>query len=102
MDNKACNGNPGQFTCHANKEAKESRISYILANQWLFPALEACRVDQCDQFPTHRPLLVSIRVQKLEQFTRKLQTTTDYAKMIEEKIQLQIEKERSEEQPEEE
>ena len=41
-----CEGKPAQPTCHANAEAKESRIDYILANPSLTPAIRKCTVDQ--------------------------------------------------------
>ena len=41
-----CGGKPGQVTCKANAGVRESRIDYIIANQWLTPAIILCRTDQ--------------------------------------------------------
>ena len=91
LDPHICNGITAQNSCHANADAKESRIDYIFANQWIYPALEACQVDHCDIFPTHRPLQVAIRTTKLKHLTRRLQTPTNFAKLIETKIDKLIE-----------
>ena len=63
---KLCNGSPGQTTCHANADAKKSRIDFFFANEWLVPAITACDVDQCDDYPTHRPFRIEVNTKQLE------------------------------------
>ena len=45
-DAKMCGGKPGQHTCHANANVKESRISYFLTNDRLTPAVTACWIER--------------------------------------------------------
>ena len=78
-----CGGKPGQPTCHTNEAAKEGRIDYIFSKQWLLPAIVACEVDQCSNYPTQRPLIIEINVEKIAKVTRELRKMTDYAKMLE-------------------
>ena len=40
-----CGGTPRQPTCHTNEGARETRISYLIANAFLMPAIERCGVD---------------------------------------------------------
>ena len=60
---KLCKGKLGQYTCHANGNTKESRIAFLFANEWLCPAIAACEVDQCNAYPTHRPLIIEVDVE---------------------------------------
>ena len=55
-----CQGKPGQATCQSNDKAKESRIDYVIANDYLTPSIKRCCVGEAGDFPTHRPLLVEI------------------------------------------
>ena len=50
-DESKCNGKPGKATCHANADANESRIDFILANSRLTPAIVNCYVDENSDFP---------------------------------------------------
>lgn len=67
-----CDGAPGQTACHSKVTAKESRIDYFSANKWLFPAITTCRVDHCGNYPTQRPLIIEVSVDKMEKATREL------------------------------
>ena len=87
MVGKLCNGEPGQYTCHSSEKAKESRIGFFSANVWLYPAIAACKVDRCGDYPTHRTLIIEVNVETIEKVTRELQKTTNCAKLLEEKIQ---------------
>ena len=77
-------------TCHTNKDAKESRIDFILANSFMTPAITKCYVDLESDFPTHRPLIIEVWANLLERTTNELQTPTNYAKLMEEKVQEEI------------
>lgn len=98
MDDKICGGKAGQATCHAQEAAKASRIDYIFSKPWLTPALDNCRTDRCDDYPTHKPLMVDIRIKELKQSVREHQPTTDVAKPIEDMIQNKIEEARDRQQ----
>ena len=87
MDKDICGGNVRRYTCHANEGVKESRIDYIITNCWLTPALENGRVDICDDFPTHLPFAVDIRVAKLKQTLKAPRPVTNYANLHEDKVQ---------------
>ena len=54
-DDLRCQGKPGRTTCYTKEEAKESRIDFILANNRVTPAIVKCHVDECSDYPTHRP-----------------------------------------------
>ena len=69
---KLCKGEPGQYTCHANENAKESRIDFLFANGWLFPAIPACDTSQCNTYPGHRPLIIGVNIEKLGKVIREL------------------------------
>ena len=88
-----CNGEPNKPTCHANDNAKESRIDFIFANEYLMPAIEECWVDNGDTFATHRPLGVRIRVQQIAKQMKTLRKTTNYAELLEAKIQQVLKEE---------
>ena len=66
------------------------------------PAITACEVGQCDDYPTHRPLKIEVNVKQLEKVIRELHKTTGYAKLLEEKIQGKIQEERANVEAEEE
>ena len=95
MDERICKGITGQYRCHANADAKESRIDFILTNRWLTPALENGRVDKCDLLKTHKPFKVDIRLTKLKQTLKEMQPVTNYATMIEDMIPKKIDEEKS-------
>ena len=44
-------GKPGMATCKTNKEASESRIDFILANDRMTPAVTSCYVDSNSDYP---------------------------------------------------
>ena len=52
-DESKCHGKPGRATCKTNKDAKESTIYFILANNRMTPAITICYVDENSDFPTH-------------------------------------------------
>lgn len=81
--------------CHADDDATESRIDFIFSHRWPMPALESSRVDTCDDFPTHKPIMVDIRLSKLKQTMKKLQPITDYAKLVVDMIQETIDEARA-------
>ena len=87
MDPKACKQGVGMPTCHTNGEAKESRIDFIFLNPQLAPALEDCMVDMEDLIKTHRPLIVKLRMGRIQTTARTLEKTTDYSELIAQKIQ---------------
>ena len=90
-----CGGTPNRPTCHANANAKESRIDYIFVNEYLLPAIEACSIDTDDTFATHRPLKVRIKTGRIVKQLKTLRKTTNYAELLETKIQ-QVAKEETE------
>ena len=51
------------------------------------PAITLCSVDQCGDFPTHRPLVIEVETEKLERTTNELQRPTNFAQMLEDKVQ---------------
>ena len=65
-DAAKCQGQPGRATCHTHKDAKESRIDYILANSQMTPAITKCYVDYESDYPTHRPLIIEVMTNLLE------------------------------------
>ena len=75
-DPKLCGGKPGRFTCHANAEAKESRVDYIVTNDRLTPAVVSHTVHDTADFPTHWPVSIEIETQRLEAETDQLQNPT--------------------------
>lgn len=77
MVSNLCDGAPGQTTCHSKDTAKESRIDYFFANEWLFPAITKCWVDQCGYSPTHHPLIFEVKFDKTEKVTRESRKTTN-------------------------
>ena len=83
MVSNLCDGAPGQNTCHSKDTSTEARIDYFPANEWLFLAITTCRVDHGGDYPTHRPLIIEINVDKMGKDTRELQTTTIDAKLRE-------------------
>ena len=72
-----CKGRPGQFTCQANADVKESRIDYFFTNDRLTPAVTACYVDYLSGLHTHRPLLIEVATAKLEMVTKEMQKPAD-------------------------
>ena len=83
-------------------ERKGQGKQFFFANEWLYPAITACKVDQCGDSPTHRPLFIEANVEKMETVTRKLQKTTDYAKLLEDKIQGRVQEAKAKAEAEEE
>ena len=53
--------------------------------------------DACDEYLTHKPLVVDIRIGKQKKTVRELHATTDFAKLIEYEIQKTIDEARSKE-----
>lgn len=82
-----CGGEPGQPTCHTNEGARETKISYLIANAVLMPAIERCGVDQTSSFPTHRPLSIEVNIDKVVKMANKLQRPTNSAGMFEGRVQ---------------
>ena len=52
-DESKCHGKPGRATCKTSKDAHESRIDFILANNRMTPAITSCYVDENSDCPTH-------------------------------------------------
>ena len=71
--------------------ARESRIDFIISNSRLTQAIKVCYVDHTGDFPTHKPL-VEVQTEKLVKNIKELQSPTNFAEMMEEKIQAQFEK----------
>ena len=90
-DDVICGGRPGQYTCQANADVKESRLDYIITNAYLTPAVRAYRVDNDADYPTHRPAIIDVCTKKVQTTTKQLQKPTDVAKMFEEKVQGEVE-----------
>ena len=84
------------------KKAKKSRIDLIIANKRLTPAITHCEVDQPGDYPTHCPLIIEVETNKLEQITRELQRPTNFAKLLEDKIQEEVQQEETKASEEEE
>ena len=95
MASNPCGGAPGQTACRSKDTAKESRVDYFFATEWLFPAIATCRVDNCGDYPTHRPLIIEANVDKMEKATRERQPATNYAELMEEKIQERLQEAKS-------
>ena len=89
-DATLCDGEPGQHTCHANADVKESRIDFILANDRLTPAVKSFRVNKETEYPTHRPIAITVLIKKLVTETNELQKTTNFAKLFEIKVQEEV------------
>ena len=68
----------------------------------LIAALENWRVETCDTLPTHRPLLVDIRITKLRRTLKTLRQCTDFAALNEATIQAKIDEARGQAIPEQE
>ena len=90
-DESKCNGKPGIATCHTNADADESRIDFILANSRLTPAIVNCYVDENSDFPTHRPLIIEVVTKLLEATIKELQKPTNFAWMLNQKIDKEVE-----------
>ena len=82
-------------TCQSNAEVKESRINFVFANEMFTQWIEGCWVDQYGVFPTHRPLMVEINLEKMSRQMRTLVTPTNYAVIFEEIVQAQVDEARS-------
>ena len=91
-DEALCGGRPGQHTCQANADVKESRIDYILSNAYLTPAVKAFRIDDASDYPTHRPAIIDVCTKKLQTTAKQLQKPTNFAEMFEEKVQGEVQK----------
>ena len=89
-DDALCSGRPGQFTCHANADVKESRIDYFITNAYLTPAVRAFRIDDDSDYPTHRPAIIDICTKELQITTRQLQKPTNFAELFEAKLQEEV------------
>ena len=74
------------FTCKTNKDACESRIDFILANDRLTPAVTSCYVDSNSDYPTHRPLIIEIVTKLLENASRELRKPTNFARMLNKRL----------------
>ena len=90
-DETKCQGKPGQATCKTNKDVAESRIDFILANNRMTPAITKCYVDDYSDFPTHRPLIIEIMTKLLENTSRELKKPTNFANMLNQKIEEEAE-----------
>ena len=86
-DDKATRGNPGQYTCHANAGVKQSRIDFLIANEYLTPAIKAFEVINDANFPTHRPIRIRVATAKLKKVTNQVRKPTNYATMFQEKLE---------------
>ena len=90
-DESKCHGKPGRATCQTNEDSKESRIDFILANNRMTPAITSCYVDENSDFPTHRPLVIEVVSKLLEATVKELQTPTNFAWMLNHKIEKEAE-----------
>ena len=88
-----CQGKPGRTTCYTKEEAKESRIDFILANNRMAPAIVKCYGDEDSDYPTHRPLCIEVLTRLLEVNVKELQTPTNFANMLEQKIEAELDRE---------
>ena len=55
-DSAKCGGRLNQPTCHTNATANETRIDYVIANEYFTPAIKTFKVDLMADYPTHRPI----------------------------------------------
>ena len=90
-DETKCQGNPGKATCTTSKDAAESRIDFILANNRMTPAITKCYVDDYSDFPIHKPLIIEIMTKLLENTSRELKKPTNFASMLNQKIDEEAE-----------
>ena len=90
-DESKCHGKPGKATCKTNKDANESRIDFILANNRLTLAITSCYVDDNSDYPTHRPLIIEVLTKLLETTSRELKKPTNFAWMLNQKIDKEVE-----------
>ena len=86
-DEALCGGRPGQHTCQANADVKESRIDYIITNAYPTPAVKAFRIDDDSDYPTNRPAFNDVCTKKLQTTTRQLHKPTNFADLFEAKLQ---------------
>lgn len=91
-DEGKCNGKPGRATCHTIANSNESRIDFILANSRMTPAIVSCCVDENNDFPTYRPLIIEVVAKILEVDIKELQKPTNFAWMLNHKIEEEVEK----------
>ena len=89
-DAAKCKGRQGQPTCHNNHAAKGTRIDVFIANEYLSPAVKTCIVDQLDQFPTHRPIVVEIATERMQKVTTEIVKPTNFATLSEEEVQGEV------------
>ena len=89
-DPRLCQGKPAQSTCHANANAKESRIDYVIANDRLYPAVNNFWFDQDANYPTHKPLCIEVKTKKLHSETNEMQRPTNFANLFEEKVMEEV------------
>ena len=68
------------------KKANESRIYFILANNRMTPAIANCYVDENSNYPTHIPLIIEVVTKLLEATIKELQKPTNFAWMLNQKI----------------
>ena len=71
-----------EATCKTNKDVKESRIDFILANNRMTPAIISCYVDENSDFPTHRPLIIEVVTKFLESTFKELKKPANFAWML--------------------
>ena len=85
-----CGEHVNSPTCHCNDKAKETRIDYIITNQFLTPVASKGRVDNESGFPTHRPFAIDVEAALTNIRLKKLRKPDDFSEMFEEKVQKVI------------
>ena len=90
-DESKCHGKPGKATCKTRKDANESRIDFILANNRMTPPITSCRVDEHRDYPAHRPPIIEVVTKLLESTCKELKKPTNFAWMLNQKIEKEVE-----------
>ena len=62
-----------------------------MANSKMTPAIVNCYVDENNDYPTHRPLIIEVVTKLLEATTKELQKRTNFAWMLNQKIDKEVE-----------
>ena len=57
------------------------------------PAITNCFVDEDSDYPTHRPLVIEVVTKMLEATVKELQKPTNFAWLLNHKIEKEVEKE---------
>ena len=82
-----CIGGIDEPTCNINSDCKANRRDFILINDILYDAAKGYRVSKEDVYPTHRPIQISLDLEKLRIENRTLRKPTSAAEAFEERVE---------------